>query len=177
MTEPTADKRTKEDLDRAVFDAFQKHKTGRGAEAFAVYSDVLRVMPQHADALHYMGLLALQSGKGQNAVELFQRSLESKPENADAHNHLGQAYIGLNDYATAEQCFKRALEYDPDNLHALNNYANCLRHDGELESALVQFEKAMATAVAVGYVLLSNSREKVTTLSCPGTSGVCFGIR
>ena len=144
MTAPNADKRTKEDLDRAVFDAFQKHKSGRVAEAFATYTDVLRVMPQHAEALHYMGLLALQSGKGENAVEFFQRSLEVEPANADAHNHLGQAYIGLNDYATAEQCFQHALEYDPDNFHALNNYANCLRHDGDLESALVQFERAMA---------------------------------
>ena len=144
MTEPFADKRTREDLDREVFNAFQKHKSGQHAEAFAVYSDVLRVMPQHADALHYMGLLTLQSGNSENAAELFRRSLEINPDNPDAQNHLGQAYIRLNDYATAEQCFKQALEYDPDHFHALNNLANCLRHDGDLESALALFERARA---------------------------------
>ena len=49
--------RQREDLDREVFNAFQKHKFGQFDEAFAVYSDVLRAMPDHEDALHYMGLV------------------------------------------------------------------------------------------------------------------------
>ena len=142
MTETAADKRTKEDLDREVFNAFEKHKSGQVAEAYAVYSDVLRVMPQHDDALHYMGLLAQQSGKVQDAVGLIRRSLEIKPENPDALNHLGQAYIRLDDYVTAQQCFRQALVYDSKHFHAINNLANCLRHAGDLETALVHYERA-----------------------------------
>ena len=142
MTEPAADKRTKEDLDRQVFDAFKKHKSGQVAEAFAIYTDVLRVMPEHDDALHYMGLLAMQSGKGEDAVRLIRRSLETKHENPDALNHLGQAYIKLNDYVAAERCFQQALEYESNHFHAINNLANCLRHSGDLETALVHYEQA-----------------------------------
>jgi len=142
MTELTRNNRTKEDLDREVFKAFQDHKSGRVAEAFAVYSDVLRVMPLHADALHYMGLLAQQSGKIQDSVRFIRRSLEVNPENPDAVNHLGQAYIGLGDYSTAERYFRQALEYDPNHFNAINNLANCLRHAGDLENALVRYEQA-----------------------------------
>lgn len=142
MADPTTDNRTKEDLDREVFNALEQHKAGRFAEAFAVYSDVLRVMPQHGDALHYMGLLAQQSGNMENAVELIRRSLQVNPENPDALNHLGQVYIHLKDYASAQQCFGQALEYDSNHFHALNNLANCLRHAGDLESALAHYERA-----------------------------------
>jgi tetratricopeptide (TPR) repeat protein len=142
MLEPTTDKRTKEDLDREVFNAFQEHKAGQLAKAFAVYSDVLRVMPLHGEALHYMGLLAQQSGKFEDARRLIQRSLEVNPENPDALNHLGQVYIRFNDYASAERCFRQALEYDASHFDALNNVANCLRHVGDLEAALAHYERA-----------------------------------
>jgi len=142
MTESAADNRSKEDLDREAFDAFQKHKSGQVAEAFAIYSDILRVMPHHDHALHYMGLLAMQSGKGEDAIRLIRRSLEANPENPDALNHLGQAHIKLNDYETAEQCFRQALEYDSKHFHGINNLANCLRHAGDLETALELYERA-----------------------------------
>jgi tetratricopeptide (TPR) repeat protein len=144
MTEPAADKRTKEDLDREVADAFQKHKSGQVAEAFAVYSDVLRVMPLHADALHYMGLMAQQSGKLEDAMRLIRRSLEVNPENPDALNHLGQVYIRLGDNVSAEQSFRQALDADANHYHAINNLANCLRHAGDLETALELYERANA---------------------------------
>jgi tetratricopeptide (TPR) repeat protein len=142
MTETAKDKRSKEDLDHEVRQAFEKHKAGQLAEAYAVYSDVLRVMPQHEGALHYMGLLAQQSGKLQDALRLIRASLEVTPENPDALNHLGQVYIGLNDYAAAERCFRQALDFDADHIHALINLANCLRHAGQLEQALELYERA-----------------------------------
>ena len=142
MTDSAPDRRTKEDLDRAVSSAFEKHKAGMFAEAYAVYSDVLRVMPRHGDALHYVGLLAQQSGKNEDALRLIQSSLRVNPDNPDAANHLGQVYIGFNDYASAEGCFRQALELDSSHFHALNNLANCLRQAGDLEAALELYEKA-----------------------------------
>ena len=142
MTDSAADRRTKEDLDRAISSAFEKHKSGMFAEAYAVYSDVLRVMPRHGDALHYMGLLAQQSGKNEDALRLIHGSLQVNPDNPDAENHLGQVYIGFNDYASAERHFRQALELDSNHFHALNNLANCLRQAGDLEAALELYEKA-----------------------------------
>jgi tetratricopeptide (TPR) repeat protein len=142
MIERVADGQTKKDLDRKVHNAFLKHKSGRVEEAVAVYTDVLRVMPLHEGALHYMALVALHAGKFKDAVSLIRRSLEVNAENPDALNHLGQAYIQLGDYATAGECFRQALVYDPSHFHAINNLANCLRHAGDLESALVHYERA-----------------------------------
>jgi len=144
MTTGTTENPTREDLDRKVFDAFQKHKFGRFDEAFAAYSEVLRVMPQHDGALHYMGLLAQQSGKSEDAAKLIQRSLEFRRDNPDALNHLGQVYVALDDFVTAEQCFRQALVYDKNHFHAINNLANCFKNAGNLETALIHYERAIA---------------------------------
>lgn len=144
MATHSPDERPREELDREVFNAFQKHQFGQFDEAFAIYSDVLRAMPDHEDALHYMGLLAQQSGKSEDAVKLIHRSLEIKRENPDALNHLGQVYIALNDYVTAEQCFRQALVYDRNHFNAINNLANCFKNAGNLETALIHYERAVA---------------------------------
>ena len=138
------DKPTREQLDRKVFNAFQKHRFGRFDEAFEAYSDVLRIMPDHEDALHYLGLLAQQSGKPEDAVKLIQRSLELKRDNPDALNHLGQVYIALNDYVTAEQCFRQASTYDRYHFNAINNLGNCFKRAGNLKTALIYYERAIA---------------------------------
>ena len=143
MKSKAVDKRSRADLDREVFNAFQKHRFGQFDEAFAVYSDVLKIMPEHEDALHYLGLLAQQSGKTEDAAKLIRRSLQIKPENPDALNHLGQIYIALNDYTTAEQCFRQALVYDRNHFYSINNLANCFKASGDLEAALVHYERAV----------------------------------
>lgn len=144
MSSPSGQQYNREDLDRRVFEAFQRHKFGRFDEAFAEYTDVLRIMPEHEDALHYMGLLAQQSGKSEDATKLIRRSLELRPGNPDALNHLGQVYIAMDAFAPAEQCFRQALAYDRNHFHAINNLANCFKKAGRLETAVIHYERALA---------------------------------
>lgn len=143
MTTQPVDARTKEELDNVVAGAFEKHRAGRFNDAFAAYSQVLRVMPNHHGALHYMGLLAQQSGKPRQAAQLIERSLEINKENPDALNHLGQVYIALNNYAAAEKCFRQAIELNKHHFHAINNLANCFKKAGNLKTALIHYERAL----------------------------------
>lgn len=144
MTAAASPQWSRSELDRMVFNAFQKHKFGRFDEAFSAYREVLEALPEHEDALHYMGLLAQQSGKPQDAVKLIQRSLEIKRDNPDALNHLGQVYIALKDYVTAEQCFRQALVYDSYHFNAINNLGNCYKQAGNLTTALIHYERAIS---------------------------------
>jgi tetratricopeptide (TPR) repeat protein len=144
VTDQVRSKRSREDLDRDTYRAFQKHRCGRFDEAFDVYSRVLREDPNHEHALHYMGLLAQQSGKTQDAEKLILRSLKIRPENPDALNHLGQVYIALEDSSTAARCFRQAISYNPNHFNAINNLANCFRSAGSMETALIHYERAVA---------------------------------
>src|ERR1019366_487723 len=55
--------------------ALDHHQAGRLAHAEAIYQQVLRVVPNQPDTLHYLGLIAHQTGKNEVAVELISRAI------------------------------------------------------------------------------------------------------
>ena len=54
------------------------HGVGRMAEAEQVYRQVLAAAPKHADTLHMLGVLALQSGQLQAAVACIDQAIAQK---------------------------------------------------------------------------------------------------
>jgi Flp pilus assembly protein TadD len=55
----------------------------------------LEANPDHPDALHLRGVLALQAGHGDEAIRFIERSVELNPNNADALNNLGSRLIQI----------------------------------------------------------------------------------
>ena len=47
--------------DALLRDALEHHQAGRLGEAAALYQQILTATPEHADALHLMGVIANQS--------------------------------------------------------------------------------------------------------------------
>ena len=122
MTDPH--KPSRDEVNRRVEAAFARQKRGELEFAAAVYRQVLTEHPDHAAALHYLGLIARRSGNSRDALRLLQRSIEIDPTDPRAHDHLGQVYTDLNDKPNAALCFERALQIDPNHLPSLNNLAN-----------------------------------------------------
>src|SRR5712671_3612726 len=85
------------ETDAEVEAAFDRHKRGEIAAAVTVYQAVLRRDPEHARALHYLGLAAQQGRRPQEAVRLLERSIAADSSDPRVFNHLGQVYVGLND--------------------------------------------------------------------------------
>jgi tetratricopeptide (TPR) repeat protein len=56
--------------------AMRHHTAGRLAEAKAIYAQILSRRPDHAGALHGLGLIGLQQGQTERALELMSRSIE-----------------------------------------------------------------------------------------------------
>src|SRR5260221_8967962 len=71
-----------------IADAIAHHEAGRLAQAEAIYQRLLENEPQHVDALHFLGMLALQQGDAARAGELIERSLEIHPANVAARFNL-----------------------------------------------------------------------------------------
>ena len=55
------------------------HQAGRLADAGACYRRVLAAQPDHADALHLLGVIAHQAGRHDLAVELISQAIKQKP--------------------------------------------------------------------------------------------------
>ena len=50
--------------------AIQYHQSGQLDKAEEIYKNILKVHPDHADALHLLGVIASQTGKQDVAIDL-----------------------------------------------------------------------------------------------------------
>ena len=123
--------------------AFQKRLDLDQAEH--IYRQILSTIPDHPDALHFLGLLQYQRGGTADAIRSIQHALDVSPDYADAHNNLGNIYREQNRLAEAEACYRRTLELVPGNVSACNNLGTALRGLGRLDEAEALYRKALET--------------------------------
>src|SRR5580698_6527502 len=91
-----------------------RHQQGKLAEAEMIYEDVLRRQPDHFDALHLLGVLALQTRRTERAVALIGKAIGVNGSSAGAHNNLGSAQRNLGRFEDALESFDRAIALMPD---------------------------------------------------------------
>jgi predicted O-linked N-acetylglucosamine transferase (SPINDLY family) len=101
--------------------ALQRHRDGRLAEAERGYREVLQRQPDHADSLHLLGVIALQTGNLPAALALVQRAVALRPDAAVCRNSLGQVLERLGRDDEAGRCYEAAIELDPGYAEAHNN--------------------------------------------------------
>ena len=111
--------------------AIQHHQAGRLQVAEHIYRQILQADPNHADAIHLLGLLAYQVGKHAIAVEYIGRAIRLNGNVAAFHNNMGEAYEALGKVPEAAACCRRALKLKPDYAEAHNNLGNALERAGE----------------------------------------------
>lgn len=114
-------------------------QAGRYAEAAAIYCQILAVTPDHADALHLMGLVAYHEGDYAGAVDWIMRAL-SKHESEIFYGNLGNALGARGMRAAAMESFRQAIALKPDYVHAHNNLGNMLRDEGRFTQAVESFK-------------------------------------
>src|SRR5580693_1851569 len=90
--------------------ALQRHRAGRLADAEALYRQILAAQPNHADALHLLGLIAHHAGRDDVAADLIGRAIALNPANSAAHCNLGEAFRANGRFEEASAAYRRALE-------------------------------------------------------------------
>lgn len=123
--------------------ALQHHQAGRLAEAEALYRQILKVQPDHADALHLLGVLAQQAGRPDLAAQLIQHSIALFPGNPAAHSNLGEAFRSAGRPEDAVTAYQRALELKPDYPEAQNNLGAALAELGRTDEAVAAYRRAL----------------------------------
>jgi tetratricopeptide (TPR) repeat protein len=119
------------------------HQAGRFADAEACYHKVLAAHPNHADALHLLGVIAHRSGQLDKAAESIRLALRQSPQ-----NHVFLANLGLVlrdqgklDDAVAAQ--RKAIAVKPDYAEAHSNLAVALREQDKLDEAVAAGRQAI----------------------------------
>ena len=126
--------------------ALEQHQTGNLAEAERVYREVLAADPDNGDALHLLGMIALQLGRNEVAVELIERSHRLRRPDPVSLNNLGKAYMGLSRPRDAKRCFAKALALKADYAETHQNLGVLNTELGRSKEAERSFRRAIALA-------------------------------
>jgi protein O-GlcNAc transferase len=131
-------------LQEAFDQGMALHQRGRLVEAERIYREVLQRQPDHAGALHLLGLIALQNRHAGRAVELIGKAIRLNAGVAAAHNNLGKALLDLKRPERALASFDQAIALEPGFAMAHNNRGNALLGLKRPEEALASCEQAIA---------------------------------
>jgi len=130
-------------IPEALATAVEHHQAGRLQAAEQLYRLILQVEPNHAEAIHHLGIIAHQLGRYEVAVEYIQRAIGLKDDVAAFHNNLGKAYRALRRIPEAVACCRRALQLDPHCADAHYDLGNLLKDQGNLDEAVACYRRAL----------------------------------
>jgi tetratricopeptide (TPR) repeat protein len=119
------------------------HQAGRLTQAEALYRETLAVQPDHADALHLLGVIASQVGRHDVAVDLIGRAIASNRFSPVYHSNQGLALASLRRFEEAVASYDRALSLRPGNAEVLYNRGNALLALARPRDALETYERAI----------------------------------
>jgi len=119
------------------------HKNGQVPQAITAYKKILRSVPSHPDALHYLGLAYYQTGQIEVAISHIQRALSVAPHYLDAMNNLANIYKETERGREAQALYMHLLCIAPDHVNALVNMAVMLREAKQTAEALKFIGRAL----------------------------------
>ena len=121
------------------------HRQGAVGEAKRIYEAVLEAEPANADALHLLGVVALQTGDAGRAVDLIGQAIDIDEADAHFHNNLGEAHRTQRDITKALASYRTARALDPAFAPAINNEGAALMALGQVVEAARCFGDAIST--------------------------------
>jgi len=95
-------------LDQALKKGIEAHKAGKTQEADRYYTAILQAQPNHPDANHNMGVLAVGIGKVEQALPFFKKALEVNSSIAQYWLSYIDALIKLERMADARAVLNQA---------------------------------------------------------------------
>lgn len=108
---------------------------------------VIETEPNHADALHFLGMLLFELGRGSEGIPMVEKSLELVPGMADWHNNLGIICVRRDKLDDAEAAFEKALMLSDGKLvTAMFNMGILARLKGQMDRAEAYYKRAIEIA-------------------------------
>jgi predicted O-linked N-acetylglucosamine transferase (SPINDLY family) len=115
--------------------------------------------PDHADAIHLLGVVTAKQGRIEPAIDLVRRAIVLKPDWPVAHYHLGNLLQMRELLDLAIESYQRAIALKPDYLQACNNLGIALKEMDRIDEAIAVLERVVVLSPgdAMGFVNLGNA--------------------
>jgi protein O-GlcNAc transferase len=134
---------TDENAEQFLALAWQRQQAGDLAGAEQLYRHVLAGQPNHPQALHLLGCLALQVGQFDQAIAILSQAIASQPSAAELHASLGLAYQNASRFDDARGSYHRALLLNPQLTGVYCNLGNIAARLGRPDEAVACCLKAI----------------------------------
>jgi tetratricopeptide (TPR) repeat protein len=123
-----------------LFLAYTEHQQ----QALKVMQDILRINPDHAGALNYIGYTWADKNINLNKAFLYlNRAKELLPENASIQDSLGWLYYRLGKLDEAKKWIRQAAELAPKDPAILDHLAEVYLAAGQAEEAIKIWNKIL----------------------------------
>ncbi len=142
------------------------HQQGQHDQAVACYREILARQPRNFEALHLLGLLALQTGDPANAALWLQRAAKANPADAATQSLTGIALQGSGQPAASIGFFERAVNLQPNNAEFHYNFGKALRAAERFDEARASYQAALRLKPDYPEAL-SNLSETLMSLELP----------
>lgn len=119
---------------------------GRFEEAAALYSEILRAVPNEPGMLLNLGMALSMAGRPREAVPRLEAALKLRPDLLPASLFLGAAHMELGEAARAVKPLQKFVAAQPENLHARRMLADALLSLERFEPAVRHFRDLAAQA-------------------------------
>ena len=124
-------------------DALALHQRGELENARALYKEVLRKIPTHADSLHLLGVICYQTKQLRQAVDLIDQAIKITPNNAVFYSNRGNVLKDLDQLDAAVVSYDKAIQLKPDYSDAYYNRGTALQSLKQLDAAIASYDKAI----------------------------------
>lgn len=131
-------------LEAKLQQAMTLHQQGQLAHAKFLYEEILSIQAENFDALHLLGVIAVQTGNPGKAIELMTKAIALDPTVAAVYNNRGNALQGLKQLEAALQDYDKAIALQPDFAEAYNNRGVMLYELRHADAALPSYDKAIS---------------------------------
>ena len=141
--------------------AVKNHQEGKIDIAQELYNQVLKIDPNHSQALNNLGVIFKVLGEHQKAKDCYEKAIEINPNYSDAHNNLGMIFKELGEKQKAKECYEKAIEINPNYTEAHNQllkYLYQINNQSILSKKLESITKEGKMNAVIGSIF---SRSKV----------------
>ena len=125
-------------------DAIALHQQGQLSQARDIYLKILESVPNNADALHLLGIIAHQTGQYKDAIELIGKAIEVNPNAAIYHYNHGISLQVLRQFEAAVTSYDKAIKLKPDYVEAYFYKGISLQGLKQFEDAVASYERTIA---------------------------------
>ncbi len=125
---------------------FEAHQRNDLDTAERHYRAVIAAAPEHAGALHYLGVIMYQRKRIDEAMPLLDRAIALVPDEPEYHNNRGLALAAAQRDGEAIAAHRRTLELKPDHAGAWNNLGLAMQAYGDVAGAIDAFRSGLRLA-------------------------------